>query len=122
MVWNTITATGDCEHFLHAEYSVDNRSIVNRCDSSLIQILRERTWVPGKDGKFYTPENISVSEISDQFPFDRDNALLNALSFGSGIKKRKDLLKQLEKEAAREGFRLIPEKDYQNYLKWKYGN
>ena len=119
LVWYAITASADCKHFLYAEYSVDNRSIVNRCDSSLIQILRERTWVPGKDGKFYMPENINASEISDQFPFDRSTAILNALNFGSGIKRRKDFLKQLEKEAAREGFRLIPEKEYKDYLKWK---
>ena len=65
------------------------------------------------------PENINAPDISDQFPFDKSNAILNALGFGVGVKKRKDLLKQLEKEAAREGFRLIPKNDYQDYLKWK---
>lgn len=119
LVWNAITASSDSKQFLYAEYSVNNRSVVNKCDSSLIQILRERTWIPGKDGKFYMPENINVFDISEQFPFDKDNAILNALGFGSGIRKRKDLLKQLEKEASREGFRLVPEKDYQDYLNWK---
>lgn len=122
LVWDVIVTFGDPESVLYAEYSVDNRTIVNRCDSSLIQILRERTWIPGKDGKFYMPENINVSDINDQYPFDRANAILNSLNFGSGIKRRKSLLKQLEKEAAREGFRLVPEKDYQNYLKWKEQN
>lgn len=119
LVWNAIITSENPEEFLYAEYSVNNRMIVNQCDSSLIQILRERTWIPGKDGRFYMPENITVSDISDQLPYDRDNAVLKALNFGEGIKRREALLKDLEKLAAKEGMHLVAEEEYQEFLKWR---
>ncbi len=102
-----------------AEYSVDNRKTVNRYDSSLIISLRERTWVPGKNGKFYMPENIAIIDIADDFPFDKNNTILKALKFGSGIKRREKAIKEMEKLAMREGLRIIPEEEYQEYLRWK---
>lgn len=121
LVWAALL---DAENIdvLTAEYSVDNRRIVNRCDSSLIMILRERTWIPGKDGKFYMPENIAVNDISEEFNFDKDNPVLSAMEFGSGIKKRKLAIKEMEKIAAREGLRIISESEYQQFMQWKKEN
>jgi len=122
LVWDALqmqNTSDNSDSILHAEYSVNNRSVVNRFDSSLILILRERTWVPGKDGRFYMPENIKVTDIHDDFTFYRDNPIFKALNFGEGIKRREKALKDLEKLAAREGLRIVSEKEYQEFLRWK---
>ena len=118
LVWAAILEA-DSSDVLAAEYSVNNRTIVNRCDSSLLLTLKERTWIHGKDGKFNMPENITVKDISEEFRFDKSNPILAALEFGSGIKKRKIAIKETEKLAAREGLRIISESEYQEFLEWK---
>lgn len=40
LIWSTLLENGDNEEVLSAEYSVENRTIVNQCDSSLIIILK----------------------------------------------------------------------------------
>ncbi len=119
MVWNGILETPNPEEVLFAEYSVDNRRIVKREDSSLIKILRERTWIPSKDGKFYMPGNIELSDISDEFIYDKRNPILKQLNIGSGIKEKKKNIEMLRKMATREGLRILSEEEYQEYLKWK---
>ena len=42
-----------------------------------------------------------------------------ALDFGAGIKRREKAIKDMEKLAAREGLRIIPEEEYQEFLGWK---
>ena len=118
LVWSAILEEVD-KDVLFAEYSSNNRAVVNRCDSSLVLSLRERTWVPDKEGKLYMPENIMAVDIHDEFPFDKKNPILKALHFGDGIKKREKAVKELEKLAAREGLRIIPEDEYQEFLEWK---
>ena len=119
LVWAALLQDSLTDGVISAEYSVNNRLIVNRCDSSLVEILRKRTWVPGKDGKFYMPENIAVADISGEFVFSKDNPILKALQFGSGIEKRKKALKEMERFATREGLRIVSEQEYQEFLKWK---
>ena len=119
MVWDALLEKSIDTDVLFAEYSVNNRAIVNRCDSSLILSLRERTWVPGKDGRFYMPENIAVSDVHEDFVFDKKNSVLKALHFGEGIKKKEKAIKEMEKLAAKEGLRIISEEEYQQFLEWK---
>lgn len=119
LVWNALQSYENTEDVLHAEYSVINRAVVNRYNSSLVLILRERTWVPGKDGKFYMPENVRIADIHEDFSFDKENPILKTLNFGAGIKRREKAIKDIEKLAAREGLRIIPEEEYQEFLKWK---
>ena len=118
LVWDALQLNNSDE-VLYSEYSVLNRTVVKRTDSSLILILRERTWVPGKDGRFYMPENIKITDIHDDFAFNKDNPILKALDFGAGIKRREKAIKDMEKLAAREGLRIISEEEYQEFLKWK---
>lgn len=119
LIWSALLENGDNEEVLSAEYSVENRTIVNQCDSSLMMILKERTWVPGKNGKLYMPENILMSDISEDLPFNKKNKILMALKFGSGIKKREKAIKEMMALAAREGFKVIPEEEYQEFIEWK---
>lgn len=119
LVWQAINEFDNPEDVLYAEFSSDNRQTVNRCDSSLIQILRQKTWVPDKDNKLHSPEDITIAEINDEFAFNRKNPILKQLGFGSGVKKREQERKNLEKIADREGFALVPLTEYREYLIWK---
>lgn len=119
LVWAAIVANDNHENVLSAEYSVDNRKTVNRCDSSLVMILKSRTWVPGKDGKLYMPENITPSDIHESLIYDKRNPILKALQFGAGIKKKEKMIQEMKRMAAREGLRVIPEEEYQEFLIWK---
>lgn len=119
LVWEALQKGDNSDEVLYAEYSANNRAVVNRYDSSLILILRERTWVPGKDGKFYLPENIKIADIHEDFTFDKNNPILKALDFGAGIKRREKAIREMEKLAAREGLRIISEEEYQEFLWWK---
>ncbi len=85
---------------------------------SLEQLMEE----VGKDGKMYSPENISISDINDDFPYERRNPILKQLRFGSGLKKRENALIELKKMAEREGMRLISEDEYQEYISLKKKN
>lgn len=119
LVWQAINEVDNPEEVLYAEYSSDNRQNVNRCDSSLIQILRQRTWVPDKENKLHTPEDITIADISDEFTYNRRNPILKQLQFGTGVKKREQERKDLEKLAAREGFALVPMEEYKEFVAWK---
>lgn len=119
LVWDALKTNGNSDEALYAEYSVNNRTIVNQSDSSLMLILRERTWIPGKDGRFYMPENIKIEDIHEDFAFDKDNPIMKALNFGAGIKRREKAMKEMEKLAAREGLRIISEEEYQEFLRWQ---
>ena len=68
------------------------------------------------------PENIAVKDISEEFRFDKSNPILAALEFGSGIKKRKMAIREMEKVAARERLRIISEREYREFLEWKRQN
>lgn len=119
LVWSALLNNEDTATVSAAEYSVDNRTVVNRCESSLILILKERTWVLGKNGKLYMPENIAIHDISEEFIFDKDNDILKSLGFGESIKKKKMAIKAMERLAAQEGLHIISEAEYLEFMEWK---
>lgn len=119
LVWQAINEVDNPEEVLYAEYSSDNRQNVNRCDSSLIQILRQRTCVPDKDNKLHTPDDITIADIRDELTYNRRNPILKQLQFGSGVKKREQERKDLEKLATREGYALVPVDEYKEFIAWK---
>ena len=121
LVWNCIISVdkNEVENLLTAEYSSNNRETVNKTDSSLIKILRQRTWVPDKNNKLYMPGNIKIEEIKEDFCYDRRNPILKALQFGSAVKQKEDDLKKLTKLADMAGMKLVNEVEYKEFLQWK---
>lgn len=121
LVWNCIISVdkNEAENLLIAEYSSNNRETVNRTDSTLIQILRQRTWVPDKNNKLHMPGNIKIEEIKEDFCYDRRNPILKALQFGNVVKQKEDDLKKLTKLADMAGMKLVNEVEYKEFLQWK---
>ena len=70
LVWEALFQDGLTDDVLSAEYSVNNRLVVNRCDSSLVKILRKRTWVPGKDKAVCSLDDIWAIDFKILFSYD----------------------------------------------------
>lgn len=79
LIWAVITSNSIYEDYCSAEYSTNNRTTVNRCESSLIYYLKRRSWVQGKDGKLHTPGSITLEDISEEFKIPRSNSIIKAL-------------------------------------------
>lgn len=119
LIWNAIIELDNPENVLYAEYSCDNRTVVNKIDSSLVTILRERVWVPNKEKKLFQPENIKIADIHDDFLFDSKNVVLKKLYFGSGEIRRESELKKLKHSANKLGYEVISLEEYKEFINWK---
>lgn len=124
MVWDCILSIpkSKASDYLFAEYSVNSREIVNRCESSLIQIMKKRTWIPDKNNNLFTPGNIDIKDISDDFPFDKKNIILRQLGFGSTKINIENEIKRLKKEASKLDLHIVSKEEYQEFLLWKNKN
>ena len=121
LIWECVVAVpkGEASDYLFAEYSVNGREIVNRCYSSLIQIMKQRVWIPDKNNKLFAPGDIDIKDINDDFIFDKRNPILKHLRFGSTKINVDDEIKRLKKEASKVGMEVISKEEYQEYISWK---
>lgn len=53
------------------------------------------------------------------FAFDKNNPIMKALDFGTGIRRREKAIREMKKLASREGLRLISEEEYQEFIRRK---
>ncbi len=121
LIWKCIINVDKsfAEEVVFAEYSCNNRETVNRAESSLIQILKQRVWVPDKNNKLHAPADIKIADISEELVFDRRNPILKELQFGSAVKQREDEIKRLNKLVESVGMKLVDADEYQEFLDWK---
>lgn len=96
-----------------AEYSPNAKMIVKSCDSSLLYYLKEIQWILGKDNNWYTPLELDVEEIAEQYHINLNEILINKLCFGYNKKiKKKEIEEKLTKEEEIENFK----KQHENCL------
>ncbi len=101
LLWNALAAADP--RVLKAKYR-PNRQYNERCvPSSLVQILQSKEWIPGKDGLFHSPREMSRNSLRDDFDYDDRNGWLTAIGFGEEEHKeteeyraRSESAKQLE--------------------------
>lgn len=65
-----------------AKYSPNSKDPVNTAPSTIVSILKNRAWIPDKDGRFSKPEQVKISELHPKFSPDYSNGLLKAINFG----------------------------------------
>jgi hypothetical protein len=101
MIWKTLERYGKRggRRYITARYAPNSSVVVKTCDSSFIQQLKEAAWLPDKQGKFFKPHEISFKRLHDDFAYNPDNEILEALEIGSGIEKEIQQKKKLEAEA-----------------------
>lgn len=69
----------------------ENSSKQEHVSKSFGRLLIESKWLPGADGKFHCPAEISLDELDDQFKRSEELAVL--------LKMKKDIFAELAKEA-----------------------
>ena len=100
LVWRTLT--GVEPRVLKARYRPNQQYNIRTVPSVLVQTLRSAKWIPGKDGKFYLPREMSQKRLRDDFEYDDRNGWLTAIGFAEEEQKatkeyrqRKEIAKQL---------------------------
>lgn len=100
LVWRTLA--GVEPRVLKARYRPNQQYSIRSVPSSLVQTLQSTKWIPGKDGKYYLPKEISQKSLRDDFEYDDRNGWLTAVGFAEEEQKatkeyrqRKEIAKQL---------------------------
>jgi hypothetical protein len=79
-IWRTMQAAPS--DALKAKYRRNKGSRIETADSSLVIKLQKAAWVPAKDGKFYSPLELTPERLPTGFPVDDRNGWLTAIGFG----------------------------------------
>jgi hypothetical protein len=71
-----------------ARYKPNLKYEIREADSQLVHYLKNHAWIPGKDGKFHFPKDISRDQLLTGFTFDDRNGLLTAIGFEANIQRQ----------------------------------
>lgn len=119
IIWDIILNDANASEHIRAEYTPNKKQETRVCDSTLVYLLKKYAWIPNTRGRLYRPEDIRVSDIRQDFEYDPENAILNALQFGHRYEEDKLKREKLEADAASEGMHLLSDIEYKEYSKWK---
>ena len=68
-------------------------------DSALIVELKEKYFIPDKDGNFHRPQDISQNMLPEEFVYDNRNGWLTAIGFGENVRKSQEEYKEKDRIA-----------------------
>lgn len=74
------------------------QSEYTKCESQVVQILRDTAWIPDIDGNYRKPAELSNESLDKAFHIDSNSPFLSAIEFGKEENERR---KQLEEEERR---------------------
>jgi len=84
MIWNYMISLQTLPRYCKASFSPNRTTQPRKCDSTLIQKLRDKAWIPGKNDKiFYKPSDISYEMLMDGFEWVADAIFLGLILFGT---------------------------------------
>lgn len=88
-----------CYNYAKARYSPNASAEVKSCESTLLYHLKRKKWILGKDNQWYTPLEIDMDLLSDDYKnYILDENLLNNLDFGYNQRKKEKELQKEEEE------------------------
>jgi len=70
-----------------AVYQPNKTSKIYKAPSHLVLYLRSFNWIPGKDGRYYFPQDMTRNMLRDDFPYDNSNGWLDEIQFGIRVQK-----------------------------------
>ncbi len=117
-IWKTMSDASSAE--LQARYSPNGQFQVRIADSILVHELKSYAWIPGIDGEFYKPQDISSNQLLDMFKIKNKNGWLDAIDFGKNIEKQKEEYKEREEFIKDFGFDSLDELELFRQLKEQY--
>lgn len=90
MIWNYLINLQTLPRFCKASFSPNRTTQPRKCDSYLIQKLKEKAWIPSKiDNCFYKPSDISKEMLQEDFSWRDDTPFLSLILFGTDKNKVK---------------------------------
>lgn len=122
LIWSTLEKYGKSfsgDKYTTARYKPNGSAPLRTCDSILIYHLKEYAWLPNKQGELFRPEDISASELRDDFVYNPDNKIMAALKIGNAVKKQSREREKLEQDAKKAGFHVVSDDDFQLLQKAK---
>lgn len=82
LIWSTMAKSSSDK--LIATYKPNNQHGKKCVQSTVVQILKRKKWIPGKDGNFYSPGEMSREILRDDFEYDNGNGWLTDIGFSNG--------------------------------------
>lgn len=81
-----------------ARYRGNYHKNIVTAPSTLAYILRNTSWIPDKNGRFYRPCEMSIEDLDEDFLelYDQDNEWVRAIVFGSNEKKETEEYKGIK--------------------------
>ena len=79
---------------LKAKYKPNDKVGYVTTDSALIVELKEKYFIPDKDGNFHRPQDISQDMLPEEFVYDNRNGWLTAIGFGENVRKSQEEYKE----------------------------
>lgn len=95
LIWNALIEAD--YHVGIAKYRPNYRFNIECNNSILIYTLKENAWIPNKNDKFVTPQEMSIEDLPSEFKYDDNNGLLEKIGFGENKKKKIEREKELSK-------------------------
>lgn len=74
------------------------QSEYTKCESQVVQILRDTAWIPDIDGNYRKPAELSDESLDKAFHIDSNSPFLSAIEFGKEENERR---RKLEEEECR---------------------
>ena len=96
IIWNYMINLHTLPRFCKASFSPNRTTLPRKCDSTLIQKLRDKSWIPCRnDNVFYKPSDISREMLMDGFEWNEDTVFLRLVQFGTDKNRIKTQSEQL---------------------------
>jgi hypothetical protein len=110
LIWNTIKRLDKEKQKAYYQFkkNKDKDDLID--DSTILYQLKNKKWIPDKNGKFYKPQDISKDMLHSEFKYEQNNSWLQAIELGKNIKENEEEYKkkkQIVEEATGLSFELI---------------
>ena len=86
LLWEKLCTTK--EEYFFACYRVNSAYDAVYTDSQLKHTLKSYKWIPGKDGDFYKPAEISREMLHPDLTYENSNRWLDHLGFGEAVAEK----------------------------------
>jgi len=102
LIWCAITSAD--AKVCKAKWRWNGKIPIVDAESQLVQHLKAAAWIPGKDGVFRKPQDMTRDMLPDDFSYDDGNGLLTAIGFGENAKRQSAEHQEREAKAKEFGF------------------
>lgn len=104
LIWQTLCAYEKEPSIFIARYRPNRQWTIKERPSTLAYLLREKPWVPQKNGTFVKSAQASRNQLPKGFPFDEGWKWLKAIGFGEDEKRQSEEFQQQEASRLNLGF------------------